>query len=169
MITQVLWLKPPPSTNLKICVSSSTWWICSCQGYWWFVTSIMSGGPRQVWINRVLCCHSIIILIVPFLLDSAIRYRAKTEITRMISEQRKGTILQNYMEGKWNRLESQSILMGVWMSLAIYIYVYIYIFFKPYIFYVWQYQNTATCGKSGARTILASLKRAGTSAQDHPK
>jgi len=37
----------------------------------------------------------------------------QAEITRINSKQRKDTILQNYMEEKWNRLELQSIFMCV--------------------------------------------------------
>ena len=48
----------------------------------------------------------------------------KAEITRINSEQRKDTILQNYMEEKWNRLELQSIFKCVWiLSDIIYIFV----------------------------------------------
>ena len=46
----------------------------------------------------------------------------KAEITRINSKQRKDTILQNYMEEKWNQLELQSIFMCVCGYCQTYIY-----------------------------------------------
>ena len=52
----------------------------------------------------------------------------KAEITRINSKQRKDTILQNYMEEKWNRLELQSIFMCVCGYCQTYIYVCVCVF-----------------------------------------